>query len=222
MTLSRQELARVIDHTLLRANAVETYIRTLCAQAREHAFCGAVVNPVWVRLASELLAGSSVKVISVAGFPLGANRTDIKVAEAAETADDGAQEIDMVANIGWLCADRFLDVEAEIRKVRRNLPDAVVLKVIIEANHLSCAQQQDAVRAAINAGAQYVKTGTGFAGPVTVEQVLTLADAAHGEIAVKASGGIRRLSECLALIEAGAARLGTSASVEIMSEASLS
>lgn len=218
MTFSRQELARFIDHTILRANAAEPDIRTACAQSREHGFCGTVVNPVWVGLASELLAGSPLRVISVAGFPLGANRTDIKVAEAIEATEDGAHEIDMVANIGWLCAGRFLDVEAEIRRVRRNLPDAVALKVIIEVGHLTPIQQHDAVRVAVNAGAQFVKTGTGFFGAVTVGQVRTLIGAARGEIAVKASGGIRRLADCLTLLEAGAVRLGTSASVEIIEE----
>jgi len=218
MILSPQDLARFIDHTILRVNATEQDIRAVCTEALEYGFYGTVVNPVWVRFASELLVGSSAKVISVAGFPLGANRTDVKVAEAAEAVEDGALEIDMVANIGWLCADRFLDVETEIRKVRRNLSLTVALKVIIEAGQLTPTQQQDAVKVAVNAGAQYVKTGTGLFGGVTVEQVKMLVDAARGQIEIKASGGIRRLSECLALLEAGATRVGTSASVEIMAQ----
>jgi deoxyribose-phosphate aldolase len=216
MTALPQTLARFIDHTMLRVNATEQDVRAVCSQAREHRFLGVVVNPVWVRLAAELMSESPVKVISVAGFPLGSNRSDLKVAEAAEAVEDGALEIDMVANIGWLCSGRFLDAEAEIRKVHRNLPDNVVLKVIIEAGQLSHTQQQDAVTAAINAGAQYVKTGTGFFGAVTVEQVRTLIEIARGQIEIKASGGIRQISECLALLDAGATRLGTSASVEIM------
>jgi len=218
MTALPQNFARFIDHTMLRVNATEQDIRAVCAQALEYRFWGAVVNPVWVRLASELLVGSPVKVVSVAGFPLGANRTDIKVSEAAEAVEDGALEIDMVANIGWLCADRFLDAETEIRKVRRNLPSTAALKVIIEAGQLSHTQQQDAVKAAINAGVQYVKTATGSFGAVTVEQVRTLVEAAGGQIEIKASGGIRRFSECLALLEVGATRIGTSASVEIMAQ----
>ncbi|PWB70220.1 deoxyribose-phosphate aldolase [candidate division GN15 bacterium] len=216
MTLSPRNLARSIDHTILRNNATEEDIRIACSQALEYHFFGVVVNPVWVRRASELLAGSEVRVISVAGFPLGANRTDIKVAEAAEAVEDGAHEIDMVADIGKLCADRFLEAEAEIRKVRRNLPPTVLLKVIIEASQLTADRQKDAVNAVINAGAQFVKTGTGYSEPVTVKQVRTLVTAAGGRIAVKASGGIRKLSECLEFLEAGATRLGTSGSVDIM------
>ncbi|MFQ6008670.1 MAG: deoxyribose-phosphate aldolase, partial [Candidatus Zixiibacteriota bacterium] len=164
------------------------------------------------------LQGSSIKILSVAGFPLGASRTDIKVMEAVKGIRDGAHEIDMVANIGWLVSDRFSQAEKEIAEVRKALPYNVILKVIIEASFLSEEQQVAATKSVINGGAQFVKTCTGFFGGATVEQVRTLYHAASGQIEVKASGGIRTLKQCWQLLEAGATRLGSSASVAIMKE----
>jgi deoxyribose-phosphate aldolase len=218
MTLTRSQLAGFIEHTLLRINTTDTDIRHLCAQAIEHRFYSVVVNPVWIRTASSELTGTPIKVVAVAGFPLGANRTDIKVAEACESAEDGAHEIDLVANIGWLVSNRYLDVEAELRKVRRHLPKAIVLKVIVEAGRLSDKQAQEAAKVVFNSGAQYVKTGTGFFGGVTVQQVQTLASVTQGRIGIKAAGGIRTLADCRALLEAGATRLGCSSSIEILRE----
>jgi deoxyribose-phosphate aldolase len=218
MALTKQQLAGVIEHTLLRIDACEPDIQTLCAQAIEHGFYGVVVNPVWVRVASSQLANTAIKVVSVAGFPLGANRTDIKVAEAVEASEDGAHEIDLVANIGWLASNRYLDAEAELRKVRRNLPDTVALKVIVEAGRLLETQLQEAAKVVLNSGAQFVKTGTGFFGGVTIEQVQTLAGAVQGRIGIKAAGGIGSLAACRNLLQAGATRLGCSSSVDIMKE----
>jgi len=196
----------------------ETAIRKLCAEAREYEFYSVAVNPVWVKAARDALRETGVKILSVSGFPLGASRTDVKVIEAAKGVSDGAHEIDMVANIGWLAANRFYQAEKEITEVRKALPHNVILKVIIEAGCLNKAQQIEAIKVVINGGAQFVKTCTGFFGGATVEQVRTLHDAAGGQIEVKASGGIRSLEKCRQLLEAGATRLGSSASVAIMQE----
>jgi deoxyribose-phosphate aldolase len=212
------DLPRRIDHTLLRADAGLGDIRNLCDEAREFGFFSVCVNPVWVAAARECLVDSEAVVISVAGFPLGATRSDIKVAEAFAAAEDGAIEIDMVANIGWLRDGDLIRAEADIRKVRRNLPNSVGLKVILEANLLNSDQLAAGVECAVNSGAQFVKTGTGFSGPCAVEQVQNLVQAARGRIKVKAAGRIRSLAQCRELLLAGADRIGSSASVEIMRE----
>ena len=206
------------DHAALKPEVDETAIRELCREAREYKLFSVAINPVWVKTAAEQLKGSGVKILSVSGFPLGAARTDVKVVEAIKGVSDGAHEIDMVANVGWLASDHFREAEDEIRIVRENLPHHVVLKVIIEAGSLSRSQQVEATRCVVNAGAQFVKTCTGFFGGATVEQVQTLVEAAAGRIEVKASGGIRTLDQCRQLLEAGATRLGSSASVAIMQE----
>jgi deoxyribose-phosphate aldolase len=184
----------------------------------QHRFYAVAVNPVWVSTAVEELHGSDVKILSVAGFPLSAARTDVKLFEAIKGVSDGAQEIDMVANVGWLVSERYSEVETEIAEIRRNLPYNVVLKVIIEAGKLSHDQQIEATKCVVNAGAQFVKTCTGFFGGATVEQVRTLHQTAAGKIEVKASGGIRTLAQCRELLAAGATRLGSSSSVAIVKE----
>jgi deoxyribose-phosphate aldolase len=216
--MDRHRLARHLEHTNLRPDATEADIRQVCSQALQHEFRAVVVNPVWVPEACRELKGSYVSVVTVAGFPLGASRPEVKVVEAVRGAIDGAAEIDMVANIGWILAGDWQRAEAEITQVRKTLPLEAALKVIIEAPLLTKEQQIDATTMAINAGAQFVKTGTGFQGGVTVEQVRTLVQAARGNLRVKAAGGIRTVQQCLSLLEAGAERLGTSASPEIMRE----
>ena len=211
-------LHRRFDHAALKPDVNEAAIRKLCKEAREYEFYAVAVNPVWVTTARDALQGSHVKILSVSGFPLGASRTDVKVMEAVKGVRDGAHEIDMVANIGWLVSDRFSQAEEEIAEVRKALPYNVVLKVIIEAGLLSEEQQVEATKAVISGGAQFVKTCTGFFGDATVEQVRTLIKAACRQIEVKASGGIRTLKQCRQLLEAGATRLGSSASVAIMKE----
>jgi len=213
-----KDLSKRFDHAALRPEVDEATIKKLCQEAIDHQFCSVAVNPVWVATAVEALRGTDVLVLSVSGFPLGAARTDIKVIEAAKGVSDGAREIDMVANIGWAASDRWSDVEQEIRIVRENLPHSVLLKVIIEAGKLTIEQQRQATKAVINGGAQFVKTCTGFFGGATVDQVMTLYEAADGQVEVKASGGIRTLDHCQQLLKAGASRLGSSASVSIMAE----
>ncbi|MBU8933037.1 MAG: deoxyribose-phosphate aldolase [candidate division Zixibacteria bacterium] len=217
-----KNLNRRFDHALLRSDATEKDIVAMCAEAREHDFYSVAVNPCWAGLAHEALAGSEVKVLGVSGFPLGASRTDLKIEEAIRGVRDGAEDIDMVANIGWLADDRYSSAEQEIKAVRDALPFSIVLKVIIEAGMLTIQQQVDATRSVVNGGAQFVKTCTGFFGGATVPQVQTLVGAAAGDIEVKASGGIKTLDQCRSLLEVGATRLGSSASVAIMAELSRS
>ena len=212
------DLNRRFDHAALNPEVDETAILRLCREAAHYNFYSVAVNPVWVPTAAAELHGTEVKVLSVTGFPLSANRTDVKLLEALKAIEDGAREIDMVANIGWLVSGRFSDVEKEIKELRDNLPYNVILKVIIEAGKLTREQRIEATKAVIAGGAQFVKTCTGFFGGATVEQVATLHEAASGKIEVKASGGIRTLADCRQLLEAGASRLGSSASVSIMKE----
>lgn len=211
-------LNRRFDHAALRPEVDEAAIRKLCDEAREYGFYSVAVNPVWVGTAADALRGRDVKILTVSGFPLGASRSDVKLIEAAKGVSDGAHEIDMVANIGWLAASRFYPAEEEIAEMRKALPHNVILKVIIEAGCLTEMQQIEATKAVINGGAQFVKTCTGFFGSATVQQVRTLHKAAGGHIEVKASGAIRTLEQCRQLLEAGATRLGSSSSVAIMQE----
>ncbi len=213
-----RHLNRRIDHTLLTPDATAAAIERLCDEAVEYHFGAVVVNPAWVAHAAMLLESSDIAVASVAGFPLGATRTDIKVAEAVGAVEDGASEIDMVAAIGLIADNSFDAARKEIETLRRKLPEDVILKVIIEASLLSRDQQVEAARAVADAGADFVKTSTGFFGGATVEQVRTLYEAVQGKIGVKASGGIRTLEQCRELLAAGASRLGTSASVQIIQQ----
>jgi len=212
------DLHRRFDHAALAPETDEKAVRLACSEAVRLGFFSVAVNPVWTSLVAELLTGTQVKVLGVAGFPLGASRTNIKAAEASNGVADGAHEIDMVANIGHLVSGEFAEVEREISTIRRALPYNVVLKVIIEAGRLTERQQIEATRAVANGGAQFVKTCTGFFGGATVDQVTTLVKAARGEVEVKASGGIKTLDQCRRLLAAGASRLGASASVSIMKE----
>lgn len=211
-------LNQYFDHSLLGPETKRADIAALCADAIKYNFFGIAINPYWVRGAHQDLSGSDIKIISVSGFPLSANRTKIKIAEAVCGVEDGADEIDMVANIGLLAMGEYQKVESEIFRIKNELPTEVLLKVIIEAPKISEVAQIEAVKVVVNAGADYVKTATGFFGEATVETVARLHTAADGKIKVKASGGIRDLKTTDALIKAGAERIGSSASVAIMKE----
>jgi deoxyribose-phosphate aldolase len=212
------ELNAFIDHTLLRPEATVVNIERICREALSYRFYAVVVNPVFVPLVSGLLKGSGVKTCTVAGFPLGANRTDIKLAEAGRAVEDGADEIDIVANLGWLSSGSFAAVADELRVIRHALPHGAVLKVIIETPVIKSDLWPGAIAAAIDAGADFVKTATGFFGPTPVDHVARLADYAAGRIKVKAAGGIRTAEQAGAMIMAGACRIGSSSSVAIVTE----
>ncbi|MEE8577651.1 MAG: deoxyribose-phosphate aldolase [candidate division Zixibacteria bacterium] len=210
----------LFDHTALGANVTEGRIPSLCREAVEHNLHAVCVNPTWVQKAAGQLLRTPVSVVSVVGFPLGANRTDMKVREAVMAAEDGAREIDMVANIGWIIDQKMKPAVDEIRDVRKALPENIILKVIIEASLLSELQLKDAVCATIDGGAEFVKSSTGYAGDVTVAQVRAMSTAASGQIAIKAAGGIKTAAQCRELLLAGASRLGCSGTMAIMRELS--
>jgi len=212
------KLNTYFDHALLSSETTRDDIVRLCSEAKEYAFFGIAINPCWVPDAKQELQGSGVKIIGVSGFPLSANTTKIKIAEAVQGVEDGADEIDMVANIGWLVSGEYVRAEREIAAIRLTLSSQVPLKVIIETPKLSPEMQIEAVKAVINAGAQFVKTATGFFGGATVEAVARLKQATGNQIRVKASGGIKSLADAEAMIRAGADRLGSSSSVAIMRE----
>ncbi len=216
------DLARYIDHTLLKPNATEEQIRTLCAEAIEFNFRSVCVNPTWVSLAAELLRGSEVLTCTVVGFPLGANEPAIKAMEARRAIRNGAREIDMVINIGALKSGNDALVLRDIRGVVEDCEDGnAVCKVILETALLSDAEKRRASELARQARAHFVKTSTGFStGGATVSDVALMAEVVRGAgMEVKASGGISSYSDAKAMIEAGATRLGASASIGIVREA---
>ena len=218
------DLARYIDHTLLKPNATEEQIRTLCAEALEFNFRSVCVNPTWVSLASELLRGSEVLTCTVVGFPLGANEPAIKAIEARRAIRNGAREIDMVINIGALKGGDDALVLRDIRAVVEDCVDGnAVCKVILETALLTDEEKRRASELARAARAHFVKTSTGFStGGATVSDVALMAEVVRGAgMEVKASGGISSYSDARAMIEAGATRLGASASIGIVREAKL-
>jgi deoxyribose-phosphate aldolase len=216
--MNLNELAKKFDHTLLKATAVEADIRKLCDEAKTHHFASVCVNPSWVALAADLLQGTDVLVCTVIGFPLGANTTALKVHETTLAVADGAGEVDMVLNVGKALQGDWAAVEDDIRRVRQ-AAGAVPLKVILETCYLSDDQIVKSCAAASAADAAFVKTSTGF-GPAgaTAAHVKLMKKSIKAGMKVKASGGIRTLSDTLGLLEAGADRIGASASVAIVKE----
>ncbi len=212
------EFNKLFDHTLLKPEATSEQIKTLCAEAREYDFASVCVNPDFVALAKKELEGTSVNVCTVIGFPLGANTTSIKVAEAKEAIADGAKEIDMVQNISWAKEGRYDLIEKEVRALKEAVGE-LVLKVILETCLLSKEEIRLCSIACKKGGCDFVKTSTGFSkGGAKAEDVAIMAEAVGPEIGVKASGGIHHYEEVEALVKAGATRIGASASVAIMQE----
>lgn len=218
---SNLPIARIIDHTLLRPEATAAEIRKVCQEARLYGFASVCVNPHWVRLVAQELAGSAVKVCSVIGFPLGANMMAIKVSETEAALQAGAQEIDMVLNIGELRAGNHDTVGDEIRAVVNAAhAGGAIVKVILETALLDDHQKVAACKLAKTAGADFVKTSTGFGpGGATVHDVELMRKTVGPEMGVKASGGIRTLEDLKKMVAAGATRIGASASVKIVEEA---
>ncbi|NPV26844.1 MAG: deoxyribose-phosphate aldolase [Firmicutes bacterium] len=216
------DLAKLIDHTLLKPDATEAAVTSLCWEAQEYGFGAVCVNPTWVSLAARLLRPTSVKVCTVIGFPLGATTTPAKVGEAIEALACGATELDMVINLGKLKSGHYdfvcRDIEAVVGVARECSPP-IVVKVILETALLTRAEKVTACQLVKDAGADFVKTSTGFGpGGATVDDVKLLRSIVGPAFGVKASGGIRTLQHALAMVEAGANRLGTSAGVAIMAE----
>ena len=217
------ELARYIDHTLLKATATRAEIGRLCQEARQHGFYAVCINPVFIAQCVSELSGSGVKVAAVCGFPLGALSSDQKAVEARLSAEAGAEEIDMVIQIGAALSGDWDEVESDVRAVRRAIPEQV-LKVIIETCYLSDEQKRRATEATVRGGADFVKTSTGFGtGGATVDDVKLMAGVIAGmqperQVQVKASGGVRTVADAEAMIAAGATRLGTSGGVSLVTE----
>lgn len=213
-----KKIAAMIDHTLLKATATAEQIREYCREAKEKHFASVCVNPCHVKLASEELKGSGVRVCTVVGFPLGANTTDVKAYEAGKAVKEGANEVDMVINIGALKEGNAIYVEDEIIKVVSASKGADV-KVIIETCYLTDEEKVLACEAAKMAGADFVKTSTGFGtGGATVEDVELMRKTVGQYMGVKASGGIKSLNDAISMIEAGASRIGTSSGKAIIEE----
>ncbi len=214
-------IARLIDHTLLKPEATRVDIVKLCAEARQYGFASVCVNPYWVPLAAQELAGSEVKVCTVAGFPLGATSTAAKAAEAADAARKGAREIDMVINVGALRSGDNDAVRADIEAVVKVCHDArAIVKVILETALLNDGQKATACALAKAAGADFVKTSTGFGpGGATARDVALMRQVVGPGMGVKAAGGIRTFEDLKKMTEAGATRIGASASVKIVEAA---
>ncbi len=212
------ELNRYFDHTLLKPDASGNGIITLCQEAKEYHFASVCVNPDFVPLAAKQLEGSDVKVCTVIGFPLGANMPEIKALEAKRAILDGATEVDMVLNISKAKEGDYDYVEKEIALIKEACGD-ILLKVILETCLLTDEEIVCCCKAAMRAKADYVKTSTGFSkGGATVHAVALMRQTVGEALGVKASGGIHTKEEALAMIEAGASRIGASASVAIMKE----
>ncbi len=216
-----RDIARMIDHTLLKPDATQDQIAQLCYEARKYGFAAVCVNPSYARLCSQLLKGSPVHVCTVVGFPLGATPPEVKAYEAQQAIDDGASEVDMVINIGALKSKDYALVERDIASVARTChSEGVILKVIIEAALLTDEEKVIASQLAKAAGADYVKTSTGFGpGGATAHDVDLMRRAVGPGMGIKAAGGIRSYQDAQAMIAAGATRIGASAGVSIVQEA---
>ncbi|PGY06703.1 deoxyribose-phosphate aldolase [Bacillus sp. AFS031507] len=208
--------ANLIDHTLLKADTKKEAIVKLCEEAKQYGFASVCVNPTWVQKAAEILKDTDVKVCTVIGFPLGANTPETKAFEAKNAIENGATEVDTVINIGALKDKNDELVEQDIRVVIDAAKGKALVKVIIEACLLTKEEKVRACELAVKAGADFVKTSTGFSlYGATVEDVAIMRKAVGPDIGVKASGGVRDLNDLKAMVEAGATRIGSSSSVAL-------
>ncbi|CEH29612.1 deoxyribose-phosphate aldolase [Aneurinibacillus migulanus] len=217
MTDTNKSLATYIDHTLLKPETTMEMIDKLCREAKDNEFFAVCVNPYWVARSKRNLQGSQVKVATVIGFPLGANAAEVKAFESAKAIEDGADELDMVINIGALKSGDDEAVLQDIAAVVAVAGDRALVKVIIETGLLTNEEKERACRLSKEAGAHFVKTSTGFgAGGATIEDVKLMRAAVGPELGVKASGGVRTREDADAMITAGATRIGTSGGVTIV------
>lgn len=213
------KIAGYIDHTLLKADATEEQIKQLCREAREYHFASVCVNSCHTELVTRELLDSGVKTCVVVGFPLGASLSEVKAFEAMKAVEMGAREIDMVMNIGALKEGSFDRVQRDIRTVVETVGEWALVKVILENCLLTEGEKKKACELALEGGAHYVKTSTGFSsGGATVDDVKLMKECVGDKARVKASGGIRTLEQALAMIEAGADRIGASSGVKIVRE----
>ncbi len=210
-------IASYIDHTLLKPESTESQVIQLCKEAAEFKFASVCVNPTWVETAAAELANSGVKVCTVIGFPLGASTPETKAFETTDAISKGAGEIDMVLNVGALKSGNTDHVKKDIEAVVQAAKGKAIVKVILETCLLTDSEKESASRLSKEAGADFVKTSTGFStGGATVEDVKLMRQTVGSELGVKASGGVRSLEDVEAMIEAGATRIGASSGVKIM------
>lgn len=221
-TATAGDWASLIDHTLLKPEASESDIKKLCAEAAQYGFASVCVNPAWVKKSSEFLRGTNVPVCTVIGFPLGATISDVKAYETRRAIFNGAREVDMVINVGALKSGDDCTVEDDIRAVVEAAHEnGVLCKVIIETALLTDEEKVRACLASKNAGADFVKTSTGFAkGGATVADIALMRRVVGKDLGVKASGGVKGIADAKAMVEAGATRIGASVGVKIAQEAS--
>ncbi|WP_078428856.1 deoxyribose-phosphate aldolase [Alkalihalobacterium alkalinitrilicum] len=211
-------IAKMIDHTLLKAEATNDQIVQLCAEAKEYKFASVCVNPTWVKTAYEQLKDTpEVKVCTVIGFPLGANTSEVKAFETIKAIEEGATEVDMVINIGALKVNNDQLVEADIKAVVEAAKGKALTKVIIETSLLTDEEKVRACKLSVQAGADFVKTSTGFStGGATIDDIELMRKTVGPNLGVKASGGVRDREGALAMIEVGATRIGASAGIAIV------
>ncbi len=215
--LRPEELAAYIDHTVLKPDTTFETIRKLCDEAIQFGFYSVCVNGMWVALCRELLAGSSVKISAVCGFPLGAMEASVLAYEADRAVQDGAAELDMVLPVGALLAGDTATVERHIRAVTTAAGESAIVKVILETGYLNDEHKRLACRISEASGAHYVKTSTGFGpGGATQSDIRLMRQSVSDEIGVKASGGVRDYDTALTMIHAGATRIGTSSGIAIV------
>ena len=213
------KLNKLIDHTLLKADATSAQIKQLCQEAKDYEFKSVCVNPAFVAQATELLKGSDVEVCTVIGFPLGANTTATKVFEAKDAIANGATEVDMVINISQAKDGQWEAVEEEIKQIAEAVKGKAILKVIVETALLTDEEIKNATEATVNAGADFVKTSTGFSTRgASLNDVQIMNTVTQGRIGIKASGGVSNRQDALNMVEAGATRIGASKGIQIVSE----
>jgi deoxyribose-phosphate aldolase len=220
--MTPEQLAAMIDHTALKPETTQQQIEQLCREALDYKFCSVCVNSVYVPLAEQILSGSAVKVCTVVGFPLGASATAAKIDETRWAVGEGAREIDMVLWVGGVKAGRYADVERDVAAVAQACGETgALLKVILECALLTDDEKRKVCELCVRAGAHYVKTSTGFGpGGATAEDVRLMSDVVKAfGLGVKAAGGIRTHADAMRMAEAGATRIGASASVKIIEEA---
>lgn len=217
--MEKSQIAKLIDHTLLKPDATKEQIVRLAEEAKKYHFASVCVNPVWVPQVYEILKETDVKVCTVIGFPLGATTPETKAFETRNAIENGATEVDMVINIGLLKCGRDDEVEEDIRAVTKAAEGKALTKVIIETCLLTDEEKVRACEIAARAGADFVKTSTGFStGGATVEDVALMRKTVGDDLGVKASGGVRSLEDLMKMVDAGANRIGTSSGVKIMEE----
>lgn len=213
------KLSKLIDHTLLKADATSAQIKQLCQEAKDYDFKSVCVNPAFVPQAAELLKGSDVEVCTVIGFPLGANTTATKIFEAKDAIANGATEVDMVINISQAKDGQWEAVEEEIKQIAEAVKGKAILKVIVETALLTDEEIKNATEATVNAGADFVKTSTGFSNRgASLNDVQIMNTVTQGKIGIKASGGVSNRQDALNMVEAGATRIGASKGIQIVSE----